>query len=54
MDENLEKLKHEQPDDLKPMNDGDIEYISEDIDNINVDQLIKKLGCVGEKKLFFD
>ena len=47
MDENVEKLKHEQPDDLKPMNDGDIEYVPEVVDNINVDQLIKKLGIVG-------
>lgn len=47
MDENVEKLKHEQPDDLQPMTDGDIEYIPEVIDAINVDQLVKKLGCVG-------
>ena len=54
MDENVEKLKHGQPDDLKPINDGDIEYVPEAIDNINVGQLIKKLGFVGEKKLLFD
>ena len=47
MDENVEKLKVEQPDDLEPLNDGDIEYIPEAIDNINVDQLVKKLGYVG-------
>ena len=29
MDENVEKLKVTQPDDLEPINDGDIENISE-------------------------
>ena len=43
----MEKLRNEQPEDLEPMNDGDIEYVPEVIDNINVDQLIKKLGIVG-------
>ena len=47
MDESVEKLKHKQPNDMKPMNDGDIEYVPEVIGNINVDQLIKKLGIVG-------
>ena len=47
MDENVEKSKVQQPDDLEPLNDGDIEYIPEAIDNINVDQLVKKLGRVG-------
>lgn len=47
IDENVEKLRNEQPEDLEPLNDGDIEYVPEVIDNINVDQLIKKLGCVG-------
>ena len=47
IDENVEKLRNEQPEDLEPMNDGDIEYVPEVIGNINVDQLIKKLGIVG-------
>ena len=47
MDKNVEKSKVEQPDDLEPLNDGGIEYIPETIDNINVDQLVKKLGRVG-------
>ena len=47
IDENVEKLRNEQPEDQEPMNDGDIEYVPEVIGNINVDQLIKKLGIVG-------
>ena len=47
IDENVEKLRNEQPEDLEPMNDGDIEYVAEVIDDINVDQLTKKLGIVG-------
>ena len=43
----MEKLRNEQPEDLEPMNDGDIEYVPEVFDDINVDQLIKKLGIVG-------
>jgi hypothetical protein len=47
IDENVEKLRNQQPEHLEPMNDGDIEYVPEVIENINVDHLIKKLGCVG-------
>jgi hypothetical protein len=47
IDENVEKLRNKQPEHLEPMNDGDIEYVPEVIENINVDHLIKKLGCVG-------
>ena len=47
IDENVEKLRNEQPEDLEPINDGDIEFVPEVIGNINVDQLIKKLGIVG-------
>ena len=47
MDENVEKSKAQQPDDLEPLNDGDIKFIPEAIDDINVDQLVKKLGRVG-------
>ena len=47
IDENVEKLKNEQPEDLEPVNDGDIEYVPEAIEDINVDNVIKKLGDVG-------
>ena len=47
IDENVEKLKNEQPEDLEPVNDGDIEYVPEAVEDINVDNVIKKLGYVG-------
>ena len=47
MDENVEKSKVQQADDLEPLNDGGIECIPEAIDDINVDQLVRKLGRVG-------
>ena len=43
----MEKLKNEQPEDLEPVNDGDIEYVPEANEDINVDHLVKKLGYVG-------
>ena len=47
IDENVEKLRNEQPEDLEPVNDGDIEYVPEAIEDINVDHLVKKVGNVG-------
>ena len=47
IDENVEKLRNEQPEDLEPVTDDDIEYVPEAIEDVNVDHLIKKLGCVG-------
>jgi hypothetical protein len=47
IDDNVKKLRNQQPENFEPMNDGDIEYVPEVIENINVDHLIKKLGCVG-------
>ena len=47
IDDNVEKLRKQQPEHLEPMNDGDIEYVPEVIENINVDHLIKKLECAG-------
>ncbi len=47
IDENVEKLKNEQPEDLEPVNDGDIDYVPEATEDINVDNVIKKLGYVG-------
>ncbi len=47
IDENVEKLRNEQPEDLEPVTDNDIEYLPEAIEDINVDHLVKKLGYVG-------
>ena len=53
IDENVEKLKNEQPKDDEPANDGDIEYTPEAIGEINVDHLIKKMGRVGKQPIFY-
>ena len=49
IDENIEKLRKEQPKDLAPVNDGDIKYVPEDVDgNVNFDEIVNKLpGYVG-------
>jgi hypothetical protein len=47
IDENVEKLRNQEPEHFDPMNDGDIEYVPEVIENINVDHLFKKLGYCG-------
>ena len=46
IDENIEKLKNYQPEDLVEVNDGVIQYVPGDIENINVDEVIDKLGYV--------
>ena len=46
IDENIEKLKNEQPENLAAVNDGGIQYVPDDIGNINVDEIVDKLGCV--------
>ena len=49
--ENVEKLKNEQPKDAEPVNDGEIESLVDDVpevtDDIDVDDLIIKMGVVG-------
>ena len=47
IDENVEKLTNEQPDDLTPVIDGVIEYVPGDIDKIKVNEIVSKLGDVG-------
>ena len=46
IDENIEKLANDRPDDLSAVNDGVIDYIPGDIGNINVDEVMSKLGYV--------
>ena len=46
IDENIEKLTNEKPDDLTSVNDGVIRYVPGDIGNINVDEIVGKLGYV--------
>ena len=46
IDDNIEKLANEKPDDLKSLSDGVIRYIPGDIGNTNVDEIAGKLGYI--------
>ena len=46
IDENIEKLRNSQPEDLVAVNNGVIHYVPGDIENINVDEVVDKLGYV--------
>ena len=47
IDEKIEKLKNEQPENLAAVNDGSLQYVPDDIGNINVDEIVGKLGYVN-------
>ena len=46
-------LGNEKPEDLDAVNDGDIQYVPEDIGKINVDEIVGKLGHVAGVYHFF-
>jgi hypothetical protein len=46
IDEKIEKLSKQQPKNLAAVNDGSIQYVPDDIGNINVDEIVDKLGHV--------
>ena len=46
IDEKIQKLRKEQPENLAAVNDGGIQYVPDDIGNINVDEIVGKLGYV--------
>ena len=46
IDENIEKLRNDQPEDLAAVNDGVIQYVPGDIANINVDEVVEELGYI--------
>ena len=46
IDENVEKLRNEQPENLAAVNDGSLQYVPDDIGNISVDEIVGKLGSV--------
>jgi hypothetical protein len=46
IDEKIEKLCNQQPEHLAAVNDGYIQYVPDDIGNINVDEIVHKLGHV--------
>jgi vacuolar-type H+-ATPase subunit I/STV1 len=55
IDEKIEKLCNQQPEHLAAVNDGHIQYVPDDIGNINVDEIVDKLGHVkGMSNLLHD
>ncbi|CAB4039390.1 brain tumor -like isoform X3 [Paramuricea clavata] len=46
IDEKIEKLSNQKPENLAAVNDGSIQYVPDDIGNINVDGIVDKLGYV--------
>jgi hypothetical protein len=46
IDEKIEKLSNQQPENLAAVSDGSIQYVPDDISNINVDEIVDKLGHV--------
>ena len=46
IDEKIEQLRNEQPENLAAENDGSLQYVPDDIGNINVDEIVGKLGYV--------
>ena len=46
IDEKIEKLSNQQPENLAAVNNGSIQYVPDDIGNINVDEIVDKLGYV--------
>ena len=46
INEKIEKLSNQQPENLAAVNDGSIQYVPDDIGNINVDEIVDKLGYV--------
>jgi hypothetical protein len=44
IDEKIEKLTNQKPENLAAVNDGSIPYVPDDISNINVDEIVDKLG----------
>ena len=46
IDEKIEKLSNQKPENLAAVNDGSIQYVPDDIGKINVDEIVDKLGHV--------
>ena len=46
IDEKIEKLSNQQPENLAAVNDSSIQYAPDDIGKINVDEIVDKLGHV--------
>ena len=52
IDKNIEKLKNDRPEDLVEVNDGVIQYVPGDIENINADEGVDELGYVEGMSIF--
>jgi ClpP class serine protease len=52
IDEKIEKLGNERPENLVAVNDGSIQYVPDDIGNINVDEIVGKLGYVDAAGMY--
>ena len=48
IDENVEKVKNELPRNLKPVHEGSIQYKNKPINDLNVTEILDKLGEVGK------
>ena len=46
IDEKIETLANEKPEDLEAVNHGDIQYVSGNLGKINVDEIFSKMGHV--------
>ena len=46
IDEKIEKLGNEKPEDLCAVNDGEIQYVPDDMGEINVNEIVGKMGHV--------
>jgi hypothetical protein len=45
-------LGNERPENLAAVNDGSIQYVPDDIGNINVDEIVGKLGYVDAAGMY--
>ena len=52
IDKNIEKLRNDQPADLVAVNDGVIQYVPGDIENINVDEVVDDVVITVRKIAF--
>ena len=46
IDQLIKKLKRAQPENLVALNDGSLQYVPDDIDDINADEIVDKMGRV--------
>ena len=53
IDEKIEKLGNEKPEDLCAVNDGEIQYVPDDMGEINVNEIVGKMGHVKGIYNFF-